>query len=195
MLIDSICEYICYIWYLLRHDKSRRPGVLTTAAAGSDANLPLRIKHNLGKWDSRMYGFYSSVDDPLCSMQHYREKQRDTCQYPHDGPLAATDGSLSLRKERMGTNFVRVRTSMRNLLDGDNMGHLSPRDGAPNKALLKSVTAVDTMQAAELHSIIFVREALLRPDTGFIRETVAKSNDPNSQMNDVWDLPCQCLPL
>ena len=35
----------------------------------------------------------------------------------------------------------------------------------PNKALRKSVTAVNIVRAAKLHSTIFVREALLRPDT------------------------------
>ena len=67
---------------------------------------------------------------------------------------------------------------MRNLLEDENMGHRLPRDGAPNKALLKSVTAVNTMRAAQLRSTIFVREALLRPDANVIRKTIAKCNDP-----------------
>ena len=96
------------IWYLPRYDKSRRRGVCTTATAGSDANLPLRIQHKLGKWDSRRNDFYSSVDDPPRPLHCYCEKQQDACQYSHDGPLAAIDGSLSLRKERMGTSFAFV---------------------------------------------------------------------------------------
>ena len=67
---------------------------------------------------------------------------------------------------------------MRNLLEDENMGHRLPRDGAPNKSLLKSVTAVNTMRAAQLCSTIFVREALLRPDANVIRKTIAKCNDP-----------------
>ena len=39
--------------------------------------------------------------------------------------------------------------SMRTLIDDENTGHLLPRDGAPNKSLLKSITAVNTMRAAK----------------------------------------------
>ena len=67
---------------------------------------------------------------------------------------------------------------MRNLIDDENMGHRLPRDGAPNKALLKSVIAVNTMLAAKLLSTIFAREALLRLDASVIRKTIAKCNDP-----------------
>ena len=86
-------NYATQIWYLPRYDKSRRSGVCTTAPARSDMNLPFRIQHKLGKWDSRQYDFYSSVDDPPRPLQCYRVKQQDACQYSHDGPLAATDGS------------------------------------------------------------------------------------------------------
>ena len=67
---------------------------------------------------------------------------------------------------------------MCNLLEDENMIHRLPRDGAPNKALLKSVTAANTMRAAKLRSTIFVREALLRPDASIIWKTIAKCNDP-----------------
>ena len=53
---------------------------------------------------------------------------------------------------------------MQTLLDHGNTGHLLPRDGAPNKALLKSVSALNTMRAAKLSSTIFVRETLLHPE-------------------------------
>ena len=75
---------------------------------GSDVNLPLRIQLELGKWGIRLYDFYSSADDPLRPSKCYRAKQQDACRHSHDGPLAATDRSLSLRKERMGTSFVVV---------------------------------------------------------------------------------------
>ena len=42
---------------------------------------------------------------------------------------------------------------MQTLINDENTGHLLPRDIAPNKSLLKSITAVNTMHAAELHSI------------------------------------------
>ena len=87
-------------------NQSSRPNAVSKVSAGSDVNLPLRIPHKLGKcgilttllydWD-----FYSSVDDPPLPLKCYRAKQQDACQYSHDGPLAATDGSLSLQKERM----------------------------------------------------------------------------------------------
>ena len=67
---------------------------------------------------------------------------------------------------------------MCNLLEDENMIHRLPRDGAPNKALLKIVTAVNTMRAAKLRSTIFVRDTLLRPDVSVIRKTIAKCNDP-----------------
>ena len=67
---------------------------------------------------------------------------------------------------------------MHNLLEDENIGHRLARAGAPNKALLKSVTAINTMRAAKLHSSIFVREALLRPDTSVIQKTIVKCNDP-----------------
>ena len=72
--------------------------------------------------------------------------------------------------------------SMQTLLDDENIGHRWPRDGAPNWALLKSITALNTMLAAKLaaklRSTIFVREALLRPDANVIRKVIAKCNDP-----------------
>ena len=55
---------------------------------------------------TQQYDFYSSVDDPPRPLQCYRAKQEVACQYSHDGPLAATDGSLFLQKERMGTSLV-----------------------------------------------------------------------------------------
>ena len=64
------------------------------------------------------------------------------------------------------------------LLGQRSMDRRLHRGGAPNKALLKSVTAVNTMRAAKLNSTIFVREALLRPDASVIRKTIAKYNDP-----------------
>ena len=67
-------------------------------------------------------------------------------------------------QQKYGSLLLRVRTSMRNLLEDENMGLWLRRDGAPDKSLLKSVIAVNTMRAAKLHSTIFVREALLRPD-------------------------------
>ena len=66
-------NYAAQIWYLPRYDKSRCPGVRTTATAGSDANLPLSVQHKLGRWDSRRYDFYSSIDDPWRPLQCYRE--------------------------------------------------------------------------------------------------------------------------
>ena len=80
--------------------------------------------------------------------------------------------------QKYGSLLLRVRRSMRTLLDNENIGHRLQRDGAPNKALLKSVTALNTMRAAKLRSIIFVREALLRPDANVIRKVIEKCNDP-----------------
>ena len=105
---EAPSNYATQNWSLPRYDKSRRHGVCTTATAGSDENLPMTIQHKLGTWDSRWSGFSSSVDDPPRPLQCHREKQQDACHYSHDGPLAATGGSLSLRKERMGTSFVLV---------------------------------------------------------------------------------------
>ena len=72
----------------------------------------------------------------------------------------------------------RARAVPQTLLYDEKMGHQLLRDGAPNEALLKSVTAVNTMLAAKLRSTIFVREALLRPDTSVVRKTIAKCYYP-----------------
>ena len=56
--------------------------------------------------------------------------------------------------------LLRIQPSIREQIDGEKTGHPLPRDGAPNKALLRAVVAVNTQRAAKLHSTIFVREAL-----------------------------------
>ena len=43
---QALLNHATQIWYLPRHDKSRRSGVCMTTTVGSDANLPLRIQHN-----------------------------------------------------------------------------------------------------------------------------------------------------
>ena len=86
-------------------------------------------------------------------------------------PLTKNLSSLGRRNlapatlcQDVNAQSIRVRESMRTLLDDldENIGHLLQRDGAPNKSLLKSITAVNTMRAAKLHSTIFVCAALLR---------------------------------
>ena len=57
-------------------------------------------------------------------------------------------------QQKYGSLLLRVSTSMRNLREDENMGHRLPRDGAPNKALLKSVIAINKMQAAKLRGYL-----------------------------------------
>ena len=74
-----------------------------------------------------------------------------------DQGCASDKEPVLLGPQKNGSLLFRVRTSMRNLLEDENMGHPLPRDEAPNKALLKSVTAINTMRAAKLRRTIFVR--------------------------------------
>ena len=47
-------------------------------------------------------------DCPSCALERYRTRQRDACQYAHSGPKSATDDSVDLKGERLGTSFVVV---------------------------------------------------------------------------------------
>ena len=76
-----------------------------------------------------------------------------------DQGCASNEEPVLAGLQKYGSLLLSVRTSMCYLLEGENMDHQLPRDRAPNKALLKSVTAVNTMRAAKLRSAIFVREA------------------------------------
>ena len=82
------------------------------------------------------------------------------------------------QKPEYGSLLDRVRMSMQTLLDYEKIRSLLPRDGAPNKALLKSITALKNILAAKLCSTIVVREALLCPDASVIQRVIAKCNDP-----------------
>ena len=83
---ETPSKYATQIWNLPRHDKSSRPNPFSAVSAGNDVNIPLRIQHKLGKWDTRQYDFDSSVDDPPLPLKCYRAKQQDVCQYSHDWP-------------------------------------------------------------------------------------------------------------
>ena len=119
--------------------------------------------------------------------------------------LAATDGSLSLRKELMGASFVvfekpgsAVSLQFSASVGGPLATLRSEAVGLlevwlKNKSLLKNITAVNTKRATKLHSTIFVRETLMRPYASVVRKTIAKCNDPTVRcwmriMNDVWKL-------
>ena len=308
-------EHAAQIWRLLPQNSQSTANFARTGAVGY-ANPPL-LQHQLGDWLIRRYDFYSCVGNPTRSLQCYRTRQQDACQYSHSGLLAATDGSVNLKEDRMGASFVvveaqksvalltlsapvggplatlraeavgllyllrrvkeyfkhavqmlifvdclalllvlqkwgrsdfwpgprevlhfdvifpliqelrqwseqltlvkvkshtgcqlnemadeladagcasaddpicpgpqkygslllRVRASLRNQIAEEKTGHLLPRDGAPNKALLKSTVAVNTLRAAKLRSTIFVREALLREDCSAACTVIAKCDD------------------
>ena len=75
---------------------------------------------------------------------------------------------------------------MRTLIDDENTGHLLPRDGAPNKSLLKSITAVNTMcAAAKLRSTIFVSGSEERShysDSDLVERYCAESDDSRTSI-------------
>ena len=79
--------------------------------------------------------------------------------------------------QKYGSLLLRVRSSTRQQIESEETGHLLPRDGAPNKALLKGIVAVNTLRAAKLRSTIFVREALQRSDSKEVRTAIAKCDD------------------
>ena len=106
---EAPSNYATQIWTLQRSYHPSRSDVRTKVIAESEANLPLKIQHKLGELNSRRYDLYSLSDGPPRPLLCYREKQQDARQNLHDGPLAATDGSLSLWKEHMGTSFVLVK--------------------------------------------------------------------------------------
>ena len=69
-----------------------------------------------------------------------------------EGQGCASDEETVLQgQQKYGSLILHVRTSMRNLLDDENMGHLLPRDGAPKKELLKSFTAIKQRQTSQHH--------------------------------------------
>ena len=79
-----------------------------------------------------------------------------------DAACASNAEPMYPGQQKYGSLLVRIRPSLRDQIAEVKTGHKMPRDGASNRAILKSVIAVNTLRAARLRSTIFVREALLR---------------------------------
>jgi hypothetical protein len=70
---------------------------------------------------------------------------------------ASEDEPICPGPQKYGSLLLRIQPLVREQIDGEKTGHPLPRDGAPNKALLKAVVAVNTQRAAKLRNTIFVR--------------------------------------
>ena len=79
---------------------------MTGVGRRTDTTLPLQDQ--LGNWLVRRIDFYTCVPNPPISLEILRKRQQDAQQYSHCGPLAAMDGSVNLKKERMGATFILV---------------------------------------------------------------------------------------
>jgi hypothetical protein len=90
---------------------------------------------------------------------------------------ASEDEPICPGPQKYGSLLLRIQPSVREQIDGEKTGHPLPRDGAPNKARLKAVVAVNTQRAAKPRNTIFVREALHRPDSNVVRTCIAKCDD------------------
>jgi hypothetical protein len=95
------------IWELPWHGESRSSNLGTTGIGRRD-DTTIPLQNQLGNWLVRRYDFYICTPSPPASLEIFRNKQQDARQYSHCGPLAATDGSLILKKERMGASFILV---------------------------------------------------------------------------------------
>jgi hypothetical protein len=95
------------IWELPWHDESR-PSNLGMTGIGRREDRAIPLQNQLGNWLVRRYEFYTCAHSPPDSLEIFRNKQQDARQYTHCGPLAATDGSVDLKKELMGASFILV---------------------------------------------------------------------------------------
>ena len=95
------------IWELPWRGESR-PSSIGATSVGRRTDTALLLQTQLGNWQVRRYDFYTCVPSPPLSLQILRKRQQDAKQYTHCGPVAATDGSVNLKKERMGASFILV---------------------------------------------------------------------------------------
>lgn len=77
--------------------------------------------------------------------------------------------------------LLRVRPSFQVHVTETSTARQLPRDGAPNKSLLKSVVAINTLRAAMLRRTIFVRKALLRAESSTVRKIISTCDNPTGR--------------
>ena len=91
---------------------------------------------------------------------------------------ASEDEPICPGPQIYGSLRLRIQPSVREQIDCDKKEHPLPRDGAPNKALLKGVVAVNTQRNFATLSSLGRHCIVQTPDSNAVRTCIAKCDDP-----------------
>ena len=90
---------------------------------------------------------------------------------------ALDDSPLYSGPQKYGTLHLRLQPCLHNLVEKEHLCATLPRDGAPNKSILKQVVSVNTKRAVNLRHTIFVRDIVHQPVSVIVARVVAKGSD------------------
>ena len=90
---------------------------------------------------------------------------------------ASDDPPLCPGPHKYGTLHLRLRHSLRDLVEKEKCSVTLPQDWAPNKVILRQAVKVNTERAMRLRGTIFVRSLLQQPNGAIVARVITKSRD------------------
>ena len=78
---------------------------------------------------------------------------------------------------KYGTLCLRSRASWRDRVRSERLHHILPRDSAPNKRILKQVTAANLFRAMTKRNTLFVRHLFRREEGRILSRVVSRNGD------------------
>ena len=90
---------------------------------------------------------------------------------------------------KYGTLWLRIRDSWRHRVKSEQLHHIIPRDNAPNRSILNSVTEINCLRAVRKRNTQFARHLFHRPEGLVLSRNVARCDDGGPRL---WLASIQC---
>jgi ribonuclease HI len=91
--------------------------------------------------------------------------------------VTSEDGQICPGPSKFGTIWLRIRESWRSRVRTEQLHHILHRDTAPNKSILKQVTAVNLLLAIRKRNTQFVRHLLHREEGAVLSRIISRTDD------------------
>ena len=91
--------------------------------------------------------------------------------------VKSEDEQISPGPSKHGSVWLRIRESWRHRVRSEKLHHIIPRDTAPNKSILKLVSAVNFLRAMTKRNTKYVRHLLHREEGTVLSRVVSRNDD------------------